>query len=211
MTPGVRCRTGTRAPAPIWAGAPASENVAAGPPNSQPMNESDPPARRYRWYHNASMARVPTAPAITARRNGANADMCWSFRTRNGSGIPATSTTQTPGGRARTRTERTARRRVCTDATDTKERGTGAAGSARGGCGRGAGAAAGWRSKCTGVLTAIGITSAKWHATRWPMPRSSSSGSSVAHLSCAFGQRVRNRQPDGGLIGDGTSPSSTTR
>ncbi len=31
----------------------------------------------------------------------------------------------------------------------------------------------------------------------------------AAHCSCDFGQRVRNRQPDGGWIGDGTSPPST--
>ena len=32
-----------------------------------------------------------------------------------------------------------------------------------------------------------------------------------AHLSCAFQQRVRKRQPDGGLIGEGTSPASRIR
>ena len=36
---------------PIWAGAPASENVAAGPPNSHPMNES-----------RAARAAVPLVP-----------------------------------------------------------------------------------------------------------------------------------------------------
>ncbi len=38
-----------------------------------------------------------------------------------------------------------------------------------------------------------------------------SGGSSAAHLSCAFQQRVRKRQPDGGLIGEGTSPASRIR
>jgi hypothetical protein len=33
-----------------------------------------------------------------------------------------------------------------------------------------------------------------------------SCGSSSAHLSCAYGHRVRNRQPDGGLTGLGSSP-----
>ena len=51
----------------------------------------------------------------------------------------------------------------------------------------------------------------KWQATGWPWPRSISSGSSIAHMSLAIGQRVRNRQPDGGLIGLGTSPCSTIR
>src|SRR6266567_3489033 len=46
----------------------------------------------------------------------------------------------------------------------------------------------------------------KWQATRWPGAISRGSGSSVAQRSAASGQRVRNRQPDGGLIGDGGSP-----
>ena len=36
-------------------------------------------------------------------------------------------------------------------------------------------------------------------------------GSSSAQMSCAFQQRVRNRQPDGGFTGLGTSPLSTIR
>ena len=36
-------------------------------------------------------------------------------------------------------------------------------------------------------------------------------GSSSAQRSCAFGQRVRKRQPLGGSIGDGISPPSTVR
>ena len=55
------------------------------------------------------------------------------------------------------------------------------------------------------------LTSAKWQATGWPWPRSISAGSSSAQMSCAFQQRVRNRQPDGGSTGLGTSPSSTIR
>ena len=38
-----------------------------------------------------------------------------------------------------------------------------------------------------------------------------SGGSSSAQISCAFQQRVRNRHPEGGLAGLGTSPSSTIR
>ena len=36
-------------------------------------------------------------------------------------------------------------------------------------------------------------------------------GAVVAQISVAFQQRVRNRQPDGGLSGDGTSPLSRMR
>ena len=49
--------------------------------------------------------------------------------------------------------------------------------------------------------------SGKWQATRCPGRSSRGSGTSTAHRSAARGQRVRNRQPDGGLIGDGGSPS----
>ena len=42
-------------------------------------------------------------------------------------------------------------------------------------------------------------SSAKWQATGWPWPRSTSAGSSSAQMSCAFQHRVRNRQPDGGF------------
>ena len=52
-------------------------------------------------------------------------------------------------------------------------------------------------------------TSAKWQATGWPWPRSTRAGSSVAQISCAFQQRVRKRQPEGGDCGLGTSPSRT--
>ena len=38
--------------------------------------------------------------------------------------------------------------------------------------------------------------------------RISNSGTCSAQMSCAFQQRVRNRQPDGGLTGEGTSPVS---
>ena len=41
------------------------------------------------------------------------------------------------------------------------------------------------------------------------LPRSTRAGSSVAQMSCAFQQRVRKRQPDGGDCGLGTSPSKT--
>src|SRR2546423_15021257 len=55
-----------------------------------------------------------------------------------------------------------------------------------------------------------GLTiSAKWQALGCPWPRSTSAGSSSAQIGCAFQQRVRNLQPEGGLAGLGTSPSST--
>ena len=50
--------------------------------------------------------------------------------------------------------------------------------------------------------------SGKWQATRWPGNSSRGSGTSSAQRSAARGQRVRNRQPDGGLTGDGGSPRS---
>ena len=57
-----------------------------------------------------------------------------------------------------------------------------------------------------------GLTiSAKWQALGWPCPRSISAGSSSAQIGCAFQQRVRKRQPEGGFAGLGTSPSSTIR
>jgi hypothetical protein len=53
--------------------------------------------------------------------------------------------------------------------------------------------------------------SAKWQAEGCPCPRSFKTGSSSAQIGCAFQQRVRKRQPDGGFAGLGTSPSSTIR
>ncbi len=58
-------------------------------------------------------------------------------------------------------------------------------------------------------------SSGKWQATYWPptaveSATARSCGSSSAHRSCARGQRVRKRQPDGGLVGDGISPPSTS-
>src|SRR5207253_8918744 len=60
------------------------------------------------------------------------------------------------------------------------------------------------------------ISSAQWHATRCPLPMSRNAGSSVTQFSglprrSRSQQRVWNRQPDGGLAGDGTSPASTRR
>lgn len=52
--------------------------------------------------------------------------------------------------------------------------------------------------------------SGKWQATEWADPSGmTNGGSSAAHLSCAFQQRVRKRQPLGGLAGLGGSPTST--
>src|SRR6266536_2784692 len=60
------------------------------------------------------------------------------------------------------------------------------------------------RSECSGG-------SAKWQATDWPGVLASSGGSVVAQMSAAFQHRVRNRHPDGGLIGLGRSPASRIR
>jgi len=49
------------------------------------------------------------------------------------------------------------------------------------------------------------------HATSCPGEISLNSGSICAHCSIAIGQRVRKRQPDGGLIGVGTSPCKVMR
>ena len=64
----------------------------------------------------------------------------------------------------------------------------------------------------SGSVRSSGLTiSAKWQALGCPCPRSISAGSSSAQIGCAFQQRVRKRQPDGGFAGFGTSPSSTMR
>jgi hypothetical protein len=55
----------------------------------------------------------------------------------------------------------------------------------------------------TGVLSPA---SGKWHATEWSGSSSRRSGCSVAQMSWARGHLVRNRHPDGGLIGLGGSP-----
>ena len=51
-----------------------------------------------------------------------------------------------------------------------------------------------------------GVCRGKWHAARWPSPKGRSRGSSSLQRGCAKGQRVRNRQPLGGVIADGSSP-----
>ena len=51
-----------------------------------------------------------------------------------------------------------------------------------------------------------GVRSGKWHAAVCRDPNARSSGSSTAQRSCARGQRVRNRQPDGGSAALGSSP-----
>src|ERR1043165_2646915 len=51
----------------------------------------------------------------------------------------------------------------------------------------------------------------RMQATWWPGATSRNSGSMCAHSSMAIGQRVRKRQPDGGLIGVGTSPCKMIR
>ena len=49
-------------------------------------------------------------------------------------------------------------------------------------------------------------SSGKWQATDCPAASSRMAGSSSAQRGSARGHRVRNRQPLGGLIGDGGSP-----
>ena len=64
----------------------------------------------------------------------------------------------------------------------------------------------------TSIVSMISRGEAKWQADRCspaPSGRSSSSGMSVLHLSWTFQHRVWNRQPDGGLAGEGTSPLRT--
>ena len=58
---------------------------------------------------------------------------------------------------------------------------------------------------------ATGATSGKWQATALPEASVRNRGSTAAQRSVAFQQRVLNRQPDGGSIGDGTSPTSRIR
>ncbi len=68
-----------------------------------------------------------------------------------------------------------------------------------------------WPASACGWCYLIAPSSGKWHAATVPLDLIVSGGSSVAHISCAFQQRVRKRQPDGGLSGVGTSPSSRMR
>ena len=60
-------------------------------------------------------------------------------------------------------------------------------------------------------LLVAGYTVGKWQATLLPGRYSRSSGRSVRQRSTAIGQRGWKRQPDGGLIGLGTSPVRTMR
>src|SRR5439155_3305058 len=48
-----------------------------------------------------------------------------------------------------------------------------------------------------------------WQAANCPGATGRNSGISAAHLASARGQRVRKRQPEGGAIGDGGSPTAT--
>jgi hypothetical protein len=63
----------------------------------------------------------------------------------------------------------------------------------------------------TGIVDASGrgargaISFQKWHATSWPSALVSG-GVTSAQSSCAYGQRVRKRHPEGGSMGLGTSP-----
>ena len=67
------------------------------------------------------------------------------------------------------------------------------------------------RSVVTGVAGCDPSSPAKWQATLWRAPIWSCGGSTLAQISWANWQRVRNRQPDGGLIVLGTSPSRRMR
>src|SRR5215216_1313076 len=53
--------------------------------------------------------------------------------------------------------------------------------------------------------------SGKWQAAMLPPSLTSSAGSCVRQISCAFQQRVWKRQAGGGLVGDGTSPARIWR
>lgn len=53
------------------------------------------------------------------------------------------------------------------------------------------------------------MESGKWQATDLSFPLLTSSGSSLLHISCAYGHLGWNRHPGGGLIGLGTSPLIT--
>ena len=65
-------------------------------------------------------------------------------------------------------------------------------------------------ARAAGGVTA-GISRWKWQATKLPPPISSNTGSSILQRSRACGHRVWKRQPEGGLSGLGTSPSSSRR
>ena len=55
------------------------------------------------------------------------------------------------------------------------------------------------------------ISPTRWQATKWPAETSWKSGMLSAHLSHAYGQRVRKGQPLGAFSGLGISPESTMR
>src|SRR5260370_25996521 len=59
-----------------------------------------------------------------------------------------------------------------------------------------------------GVLAAelSGVCSGKWQAATCRGPNERSRGSSAAQISCANWHLVRNRHPDGGFTGLGSSP-----
>ena len=51
----------------------------------------------------------------------------------------------------------------------------------------------------------------RMHAAKWFGLTSASGGTTSFHFSIAQGQRVWNGQPEGGFMGDGTSPCKTMR
>ena len=57
-----------------------------------------------------------------------------------------------------------------------------------------------------GIGRSSGPCNGKWQAAAWPGPKDRIGGSSTEQTSWASGHLVRNRQPDGGLIGLGSSP-----
>src|SRR5215207_3310343 len=70
---------------------------------------------------------------------------------------------------------------------------------------------------CSGTTTSFRTNtcyknlSAKKQATKWPGRISRNSGRVSAQTGSAIGQRVRNRQPEGGFAGEGTSPTRMVR
>src|SRR5262249_57906483 len=65
------------------------------------------------------------------------------------------------------------------------------------------------RSGQTQLRAAAIQISGWWHAAYCRGATARNSGTSAAHLASARGQRVRKRQPEGGAIGDGGSPTAT--
>lgn len=81
-----------------------------------------------------------------------------------------------------------------------------------GGVGRAvAGGAGATAALATASVALTVVFSGKWQAAWCPGDSSTSGGSTCLQMSCAFQQRVWNRQAGGGSSGLGTSPCSRIR